>query len=56
LALAVKPLQVSPEAIKSFGVRWEAERHTAFLLREKALSSLHFAGALQIRFLKRKQT
>ncbi len=35
----------------AFGVRWEAERHTAFLLRkgereEKAPSSLRFAGAV----------
>src|SRR5439155_21422704 len=28
------PLEVSREAIKSFGVRREAERHTAFLLRK----------------------
>ncbi len=36
----------------AFGVRWEAERHTAFLRRksereEKAPSSLRFAGAVQ---------
>src|SRR6266566_9825371 len=36
----------------AFGVRWEAERYTAFLLRkgwrtEKAPSSLRFAGAVQ---------
>ncbi len=35
----------------AFGVRWEAERHTAFLRRksereEKAPSSLRFAGAV----------
>jgi len=35
----------------AFGVRWEAERQTAFLLRkgereEKAPSSLRFAGAV----------
>jgi hypothetical protein len=60
-ALSSQSLQVVPEAIKIF---WSAVGSGAlhrfsslkWLAREKAPSSLRFAGALQIRLLKRNLT